>query len=254
VLSTSVTRAGPESVTTMPAESYLPVLTALSLAGLFVGMLLGSVALAAVSATAGTLIVGTWLWPQAKPPTPGISLAAAGMALFILAEAILFSLLFASYLYIRSEADSWPPAGVEAPKLLVPIVNTVILLSSSAVLVWAEGRGTAGRTGLLRIGLAAVFLLGVIFLGLQMSEYARETMHIGDSTYASLFFVITAFHAAHVFMGLLMNGYVQAALWRQRGAVGEVAIHNAALYWHFVDVVWLVVLALVYISPHVLGA
>jgi len=175
-----------------------------------------------------------------------------GVALFITTEAILFSLLFASYWYIRSGAAHWPPVGTELPKLLIPFINTAILLSSSATMVWAEGRIKRGSQGGLRLGLAVTSLLGLVFLALQLYEYADETMRIGDSAYASFFYVITAFHSVHVFVGLMMLGYMQLRAWCGHfNATRHLAITNVGWYWHFVDVVWLFVLAIVYLSPHV---
>lgn len=180
--------------------------------------------------------------------------AAWGMLLFITSEAALFALVFASYFYIRSGATSWPPEGVDAPKLVVPFIETGILLLSSATIAWAEAGARERREGQLRAGLALTFLLGAIFLVLLGSEYAREEMALDDSAYASLFFVITGFHGAHVIAGLLMNGYIQLQSWTgRRTRLRHTAVTNIAWYWHFVDVIWLFVLLTVYLSPHFLG-
>jgi heme/copper-type cytochrome/quinol oxidase subunit 3 len=184
--------------------------------------------------------------------TGGHDPATWGLALFITTEAILFSLLFASYWYIRSGVDAWPPAGTEPPKLLIPLINTALLLSSSVTMVWAERGIKQGSQGRLRLGLAITAALGWIFLALQLYEYADETMRIGESSYSSFFYVITAFHSTHVFVGLMMLSFIQARAWC--GHFNEkkhLAVSNVGWYWHFVDVVWIFVLAIVYLSPHI---
>jgi heme/copper-type cytochrome/quinol oxidase subunit 3 len=175
-----------------------------------------------------------------------------GLALFITTEAIIFTLLFVSYWYLRSGAIAWPPLGDEPPKLLTPFINTALLLSSSATAIWAERGIKRGSHRQLRIGMAVTFLLGLAFLSLQLSEYADEKLIIGESAYASLFYVITGFHTTHVFVGLLMWAFVQLRAWCGHfNATRHLAITNVGWYWHFVDVVWLFVLAIIYLSPHV---
>ncbi|MGE0600416.1 MAG: heme-copper oxidase subunit III [Dehalococcoidia bacterium] len=181
-----------------------------------------------------------------------LSPQAMGMALFILSESVLFSMLFVSYFYLRSTVQEWPPEGVEVPRLASPLIATVILLSSSATMAWAERRAEAPGGRALRAGLAATFLLGAVFLSIQGREWLNETMSVSDSAYASLFFTITGFHGAHVIAGLGMNAFVQAVTWKQ-GRVTRNLIRNVSWYWHFVDVVWLFVIAVVYISPRLMG-
>ncbi len=174
-----------------------------------------------------------------------------GLALFITTEAIIFSLLFVSYWYVRSGSVAWPPAGVEPPKLLTPLINTALLLTSSGTAIWAERGIKKGSQRQLRIGMAITFLLGLAFLSLQLDEYADESLIIHESAYASFFYVITGFHTTHVFVGLMMWAYAQLRAWCGHfNARKHLAITNIGWYWHFVDVVWLFVLAIVYISPH----
>ncbi|MGB4863764.1 MAG: cytochrome c oxidase subunit 3 [Tepidiformaceae bacterium] len=175
-----------------------------------------------------------------------------GMALFIISESVLFAMLFASYFYIRSGVEQWPPDGIEVPKLATPAIATLILLTSSATMVWAE-RGAKQQGGRnLRAGLLVTFLLGAVFLGIQASEWYRETMSISDNAYASLFYTITGFHGAHVIVGLAMNVFVQAVAWRKPRAITDSLVRNVSWYWHFVDGIWLVVIAVVYLSPRLM--
>ncbi len=176
------------------------------------------------------------------------------MTMFILTEAVLFSLLFASYFYIFSGSPQWPPAGEEAPKLLIPFINTGILLSSSVTMIWAEHMAKKHNISLMRTALIVTFILGLAFISLQVNEYVTEKSDLRTDAYASLFFVITGFHGAHVIAGLLMNLYVQALSWTGRLDMRKhIALTNASWYWHFVDVVWIFVLSTCYLSPHILG-
>jgi heme/copper-type cytochrome/quinol oxidase subunit 3 len=130
-------------------------------------------------------------------------------------------------------------------------VNTLILLGSSGVAWWAERSVRAGRTKQLRVGLAATIALGVLFLSLQAVEYGRETLSGTHDAYGSLFYTITGFHGAHVAAGLLM--LVVVLVRALRGHFGEgrhEAVSNVAIYWHFVDLVWLAVFTSLYLTPH----
>ncbi len=172
--------------------------------------------------------------------------------ILIVNEAMLFASLFAAYLYLRFNSPAvFPPAGAEPPELTIPLINTVILLSSSAFMVMAERGIKRGDQRRLRIMLLIAFVLGIAFLALQSYEYARSPLLPSDSAYGSLFFAITGIHGLHVFLAVLMNGYLQVlAGMGHFNANRRAGIENVSLYWHFVDAVWLFVLAIVYLSAH----
>jgi heme/copper-type cytochrome/quinol oxidase subunit 3 len=177
--------------------------------------------------------------------------ASWGMLMLILTEGIFFSLLFASYWYIRTGSDTWPQGGIKAPELLIPSIGTAILLSSSIPMQWAEMSIRRGNQLALRAGLAIAFIMGVTFLAIQLNEYAHSEFKPQENAYASLFFLITAFHGAHVFLALLMNVFTQARAWT--GGFDKrrhLAVQNASWYWHFVDVVWIFIFGFLYIAPH----
>ncbi len=179
------------------------------------------------------------------------SIAWWAMVIVILNEAVIFASLLASYFYIRFNSPVWPPTGVNRPELTLSSINTLILISSSIAMQWAVRGIARGNTGRLRLGLALAFILGAVFLGIQVFEYTRLPFRPQDHAYGSLFWGITGLHAAHVFFGLLMNAYVQV-----RAALGHFvegrwqAVENVALYWHFVDVVWLFIFASLFLSPY----
>jgi heme/copper-type cytochrome/quinol oxidase subunit 3 len=183
---------------------------------------------------------------EARARTPGFW----GMMLLIATEASLFAYLLFSYFYLGSMATGpWPPDGSPSLKLVIP--NTILLLLSSGTMYWAESGIRRGEKGRLRIGLLATLLLGIVFLVIQGIEYSKKHFTPTTSAYGSLFFTITGFHGAHVFVGLLMIAVISVrAFLGHFGAGRHEAVTNVSWYWHFVDVVWLCVFTSLYVSPY----
>ena len=183
---------------------------------------------------------------------PGTT-GAWGMMLLISTEAALFVYLLFSYFYLGSMArgGAWPPSG--PPDLRLALPNTLLLLASSGTMWWAESGIRRGRQGRLRGGLLVTLVLGVIFLGIQLAEYREKHFTPRTDAYGSLFFTITGFHGAHVAVGLLMILVVSVRAWRRHFTQRHhLAVTNVSWYWHFVDVVWLVVFTSLYLSPRFL--
>jgi cytochrome c oxidase subunit III len=163
-----------------------------------------------------------------------------GILLFIVSEVMLFGAFFASYFFLRvvSNEGPWPPDPYELP-VAVAGVNTAILISSSFTMHWAlESIRSNNRRGL-QMGLVTTFLLGATFLFIQINEY----IFIG-------FYGLTGLHGAHVTVGLLLLGI--ATMRAFRGHYGPEAekhlgVEVPGIYWHFVDVMWIIVFTTVYI-------
>ena len=173
-----------------------------------------------------------------------------GMVWLCATEGMLFGCLLASYFFLRGSVDSFHREGGKYPALTLPLTMTAVLLASSASMWWAER--AIGRDDLrgLRAGLAVTFVLGATFLGLQGIEYSRAAFGPTVSAHQSIFFATTGLHGAHVAFGLLMNLFVQARAWRGHfGPHRHVAVSTVALYWHFVDAVWIAIVAALYLSP-----
>ncbi|HEX2032189.1 MAG TPA: cytochrome c oxidase subunit 3 [Actinomycetota bacterium] len=186
-------------------------------------------------------------------PSRGRSPGFWGMWMLIFTEATLFSILLTSYFFLRFRAPEWPLGDIPPPELALVFVMTPILLLSSAPMHWADVAARRGWTGQLKAGLLLTFLMGATFLGLQGYEYMHTLREFTPRTnvYGTLFFTITGFHGLHVLVGLVMVLWVQFYAWR--GAFGrhrQGPVEVVALYWHFVDVVWLAILVSVYLSPH----
>lgn len=186
------------------------------------------------------------------PPTSTADIGYWGMALFVATEATMFATLIASYFFLGTANPGWPPPGIERPILILPPIMTVVLLLSSVTLFWAERGIKQGKKLQLRVGLGVTILLGLGFIALQAKEYSDKLKKVKpwDHAYAASFYTITSFHALHVITGLLLLIYVfvRALLGHFDGKY-HLAVKNVGLYWHFVDVVWLVIFTSLYLSP-----
>lgn len=178
----------------------------------------------------------------------------ASMLMFISTEAMLFVSLFFGYFYLGAHQDKWPMD--EPPKMLLATILLVILVASSGVMFAAEQASKAGRSGVARALLGLVIVMGVVFMVIQTFEYKDHLQHLRPTTdaYGSMFYTITSLHALHVIVGLGMLCYV-FVLPDLEGKIRPPhrPLHNAGLYWHFVDTVWVFVVLLLYYLPNVSG-
>lgn len=169
-------------------------------------------------------------------------------------ETMLFVCMFGAYYYLGTNVSLW--SLHPAPELLLPMVLLVILLMSSVILAWGERQMKAQRHGAGNIALWVTVLLGLVFLGLQAHEYVTEWKKLApySDAYGSIFYTITSLHGAHVVVGLLLLIFVGIL---PRSGTSRRSPHSAyrtvALYWHFVDVVWIVVVLLLYVAPNIKG-
>ena len=169
----------------------------------------------------------------------------------ITTEAALFACLFAAYFYLGNSKERWQINT--PPKLLLALVLLGILLASSGVMHFGQRRLQAGHYEASRIMLAITILLGLIFLLLQGYEYADhwKTLTPFNNSYGSIFYTITTFHALHVVVGLLMLLYV--IVLPRYAPARETPFRpyeTAALYWHFVDAIWVFVVLILYLIPN----
>jgi len=172
--------------------------------------------------------------------------------LFIATEATLFVMLFASYWYMGRSAPQWPPDP--APKLHYSIPMLAILLGSSAVLHWGEQQIKKHRVRAGMMALATTIFMGIVFLILSVLEYSEHlgTLMPTKDAYASIFYTIVTLHAAHVVLGLCMLSFaLLLPSVEPRPGTPHRPYHNAALYWHFVDTVWVFVIIFLYVIPNI---
>lgn len=184
----------------------------------------------------------------------GRSPAFWGMVMLIFTEATFFFILFLSYIYLRFRAGTtWPPDGIEKPELFKVSIMTPILVLSSVPAHWADMGIRKGKVLRLRLGLLAAIVQGGTFIGMQSWEYVNSIGKFTPRTdaYGSLFYTITGFHGLHVFVGILLLSWLLAYSFAGRWtADNHIPVQNVILYWHFVDVIWLFILTILYFSPH----
>jgi cytochrome c oxidase subunit 3 len=185
----------------------------------------------------------------------GISNPVLGMILFITSEVMFFGGLFAAYFNIRANAAQWPPEQFTETLKILPFVGpaTLLLILSSFTCqyaVWAIRRDD--RTVFLR-AMSVTVILGIVFLLMQASDYVllgQEGLTLASGTFGTTYYTLTGFHGAHVFGGVIMLSVVL-----YRGLAGQFspqhhdAVEAASLYWHFVDVVWILLFSLIYLLP-----
>ena len=171
-----------------------------------------------------------------------------GMLLFIISEVMVFAAFFTAYFFIRVvQGAEWPAAGTELP-VAIAGVNTAILLSSSLTLHWAlVSIKNDDRNGF-RAGILLTTLLGATFLFIQINEYVHIGFAPQDHAQGTIFYGLTGLHGAHVAIGLLLLLSVSIRAFRGHFSAKEHrGVEIPGIYWHFVDVMWIVVYATIYV-------
>jgi cytochrome c oxidase subunit III len=171
-----------------------------------------------------------------------------GMLLFIISEVMVFGAFFTAYFFIRiAQGNPWPAVGTELP-VAVAGVNTAILVSSSLTLHWAEHALKNGNRWGLKAGIMTTFLLGCTFLFIQINEYANIGFAPQDAAQQTIFYSLTGLHGAHVLIGLMLLLFVTIRAFRGHYSPEERrGVEVPGIYWHFVDIMWIVVYTTVYI-------
>ena len=198
------------------------------------------------------------------PPAPHYSSrvnpSVLGMFLFIGSEIMLFGSFFTVYFFDRvvnnqAHPQPWPPiipgsnppVQFERPWFLA-LVNTFILVTSSFTMHWATTAIKKGHRAGLCAGMVLTVLLGTTFLLTQVIEYHRIGFNTSDTAFAATFFGLTGLHACHVFIGLTILTAMTVRSFRGHFTPEEHhGIEVGGIYWHFVDVMWIVVYVTVYV-------
>ncbi|SDY49733.1 cytochrome c oxidase subunit 3 [Nitrosomonas sp. Nm33] len=173
-----------------------------------------------------------------------------GVLALIVTEGALFGYLLFVYFYLAAQTDEhWPPEGL--PSLIVPTINTVILLVSSAF-VWASERCIRLRQIRWSIGIMTLAIIfGICFVMIQLMEWGNKIYGLTSNLYGSLYFTITGFHLCHVIVGIVV--LMLLLIWLSLGYFDDkrhAAVTIGGVYWHFVDAVWLFVFTTLYLSPY----
>ena len=184
-----------------------------------------------------------------------------GMTLFIISEVMFFAAFFWAFfdsaLFVNDPIEfertaamggEYPPAGMEVfDPFGLPLLNTLILLTSGVTVTWAHHALIKNNRRDLILGLWATVLLGLIFTALQAFEYAHAPFGFSDNVYTSTFFMATGFHGFHVIVGTLFLAVCLVRSYKGHFTpTHHFGFEAAAWYWHFVDVVWLFLFCCVY--------
>jgi len=177
-----------------------------------------------------------------------------GIGLFIVSEIFFFLGFFWAYIHCGLSPNvelgsCWPPSGLHSLSAFhVPLLNTVVLLSSGATVTWSHSALKSGSTSTSFISLGLTVLLGAFFTLLQGFEYHISSFCISDGAYGSCFYLATGFHGLHVIIGTL---FLTIRLWRLLALHYTPARHLgfefACWYWHFVDVIWIFLFLVIYV-------
>jgi cytochrome c oxidase subunit 3 len=171
-----------------------------------------------------------------------------GVIFFLLSEVALFGSLIFAYLYLRRSLGTWPPPGIERLEVVLPAINTVVLISSGFFCHYAYTAIKRGRQRLFMVLLLLTIVFGAAFLGGQAYEYKHLHTAINHDIFGATFFTLTGLHGAHVSLGVLALIAVFMLGLRSRWTRDHnFAVHGVTLYWHFVDAVWVVLFAIFYL-------
>jgi len=174
-----------------------------------------------------------------------------GMVGLITIECVVFATLISSYFYLRFHAPEWPPAGATPPDLLLPTINTLVLIGSSLAMWWADrGIEDHGDQRRLKIGLAAAMAFSFLFLVLKVVEYRDVEYSWASHAYGSIIWVMIVFHSAHV-LSVFLKGFVVEILAFKGHFTKErhLGVQINGLYWHFVVVIWIPLYFTIYWAP-----
>jgi len=177
-----------------------------------------------------------------------------GMFLFIVSEVFFFVSFFWAYLHCSLSPNIelgslWPPAGLSSlDAFSIPLLNTFVLLTSGATVTWSHSSLQSGLISSCFSSLCFTILLGVCFSLLQGYEYRYCSFCISDSAYGSCFYLSTGFHGLHVLIGtlFLFISLVRVFLLHYT-PIRHIGFEFACWYWHFVDVVWILLFLVVYV-------
>nr|APU51274.1 cytochrome c oxidase subunit 3 [Modiolus modiolus] len=248
----------------LPGMSPWPILVSLSSLSAVLSLLLwfesGEGGAVLASALGLSLALGQWWRDVMREGALGyhslemVSAFVDGFVLFLASEVMFFFSLFWAFFHCSLAPDIsigcvWPPLGIEAlDPMKIPLLGTILLLSSGVSVTMALKWLSMGYKKEAFWGVGITVALGGFFSGFQLTEYYMASFTIADSVYGSLFYIITGFHGFHVVVGLVFLLVIFTRIFR--GSISSrkhFSFMVCSWYWHFVDVVWILVYFVVYI-------
>jgi cytochrome c oxidase subunit 3 len=171
-----------------------------------------------------------------------------GFIVFLLSESVIFLSFFAGYIVYKTISPDWYPPGVTGLETREPLINTIVLVSSSFVIYVAERYLHDKKLWGFRIFLLATMAMGSYFLFGQAVEWRSLPFNYQSGLFGGTFFLLTGFHGLHVLTGILLQ-----TLMLVRSFIpgnydnGFFGVEATSLFWHFVDVIWIVLYTLIYV-------
>lgn len=181
------------------------------------------------------------------------SIAWWAMIFILVAQAAILTTFVVAYYYLGASRGPWPPPGIGRPEQIWAVIAMIVIAATAAPAYWAATGIKEGRRGRAALGLAAAFVLGLLFLGIQTYEYVRQDFDLTTNAYASAFLVILGFHAVQTAAALLMT--LAVLVWTLLGYYNNrrnLAIQNVALFWYYLIASWAAVFAVLYASPYLI--
>ena len=186
----------------------------------------------------------------AEPTTTGLNHRKLLMWVFLGSDCLFFGALIATYMVYRGQSLNGP-YPVDIISVPVTTISTFVLLCSSFAMVQALAATNANDQRGIKIWLLAVIILGSIFIGFQIYEFnafKNEGLTLGTNLFGATFFTLTGFHGAHVTLGIIwLLGLFILAFKGRLGPATALDVEIAGLYWHFVDIVWIIIFTLLYL-------
>ncbi|XGV97645.1 MAG: heme-copper oxidase subunit III [Leptolyngbya sp. BL-A-14] len=172
-----------------------------------------------------------------------------GFTVFLLSESVVFLSFFVTYIALRLASSHWFPSGFSGLDITKPAINTVILVSSSFVIYFAERALDRNHLHQFRGLLLLTAVMGTYFLVGQAIEWRGLSFGLTTGLFGATFYLLTGFHGLHVLVGILLQVMVLLRSLTSHHATPEnhAGFSAIALFWHFVDVIWIVLFLLIYL-------
>lgn len=171
-----------------------------------------------------------------------------GFIIFLLSESVIFLSFFAGYIVYKTTALDWLPAGVTGLEVKEPAINTVVLVSSSFVIYFAERYLHRDNLWGFRAFWLLTMAMGSYFLYGQAVEWQGLEFGFTDGVFGGSFYLLTGFHGLHVLTGVLLQSIMLGRSFIPGNYdTGEFGVAATSLFWHFVDVIWIILFILIYI-------
>lgn len=171
-----------------------------------------------------------------------------GFVVFLLSESVIFLSFFAGYALFKTTLSDWLPPGVSGLEVKEPAINTVVLVSSSFVIYIAEKFLHRDNLWGFRAFWLATMAMGSYFLFGQAKEWAGLPFGFTSGTFGGMFYLLTGFHGLHVLTGILLQLIMLVRSFLPGNYdKGEFGVTATSLFWHFVDVIWIILFVLIYV-------